>query len=117
MAHLFALSACVLITIGLVEGAEFGKCRYRIDPHLTPFPSGLDDNPATYLCQSNSKEILVENQYLQIVVIPDPSQSFYPVIQVRILLLLFVFESFRVFLVHIDLLSNGIISSILCYYG
>lgn len=81
MAHLLALFVCVLITVGLVEGDGFGKCHYRIDPHLIPFPSGPGDNPSTYICQSNCTEILVKNDFLQIIVTPDPSQNFYPIIQ------------------------------------
>lgn len=51
----------------------FGRCSYTGDPHLIPFSSSPNQPSNTYFCHQNHWEILLQNQWVLVVVYVGPS--------------------------------------------
>ncbi|CAF3921312.1 unnamed protein product [Rotaria sp. Silwood2] len=75
MNHWLILTA-ILLSFTVVQGLQyslFGRCSYTGDPHLCPFPSSISSGSNMYFCQHVGWEILLQNQWVLIVVKVGPS--------------------------------------------
>ncbi|CAF1021126.1 unnamed protein product [Rotaria sp. Silwood1] len=61
------------------DSKEVGKCRYYNDPHLIPFPVSPGASQEQYICRNNCTEILLKNDFVEIIVTPDPAGD-YPIV-------------------------------------
>ncbi|CAF1420483.1 unnamed protein product [Rotaria magnacalcarata] len=66
------------ILIGFAAGqvtlfGSFGQCSYTGDPHLIPFPTGVNQPVKMYYCNKNQWEVLLQNKWIMVIVKAGPS--------------------------------------------
>ncbi|CAF3636887.1 unnamed protein product [Rotaria socialis] len=53
--------------------SSFGQCSYTGDPHLIPFPTGVNQPVNMYFCNKSQWEVLLQNKWILVIVKAGPS--------------------------------------------
>ena len=70
------------ITLNVNAKEDLVQCKYYNDPHLIPFPLWPGADQYQYLCRNNCTEIMIKNEFVEIIVTADPTGE-YPIVEVK----------------------------------